>query len=82
MNATEKTKLLLEAKKLPFTREGIEALLLRCQTRGNLPEATDYVSKCLLEFNKDKSAPLIEAAKELFPKKVAKKRTRGPNKKK
>jgi hypothetical protein len=25
---------------------------------------------------------LIEAAKELFPKKVAKKRTRGPNKKK
>ena len=77
MTDLEKTKILLKTRKFPYTKEGIEALLLRLQTRGNLPEAIESVSNVLAEFGRDYT---VDPAKKAT--KVAKKRTRGPNKKK
>ena len=83
MTNTEKTKILLEAKNLSFTKEGVEALLERCKRRGNLPDAIEYVSACLAEFSDVEILnKATEVLVELKAKKVAKKRTRGPNKKK
>ena len=89
MTDLEKTKILLKTRKFPYTREGIEALWMRLKKRGNMPEALEYVSAVLSDFGeteipKPKYTHIWEgeAPPKKATKKVAKKRTRGPNKKK